>query len=114
MNNNPYKFTDPDGEFVQTIFNPMTFGVIATGCALSSGCIGALESIAKDTVDAISSFNQSSDYGAGADLPSLDGLSDDEAIGILEDNGFGDRGDTAGNDGESRRKFYHPDGSRFK
>ncbi len=34
-NNNPYKFTDPDGEYAQAIFNPITVGVIATGCALS-------------------------------------------------------------------------------
>jgi uncharacterized protein RhaS with RHS repeats len=65
-NNNPYKYTDPDGE-AAVLAVPAAVGVIIlTGCNLSQGCSDSLRGVAKDLVsllDFSSMFNESSDGG---------------------------------------------------
>lgn len=113
INNNPYKYTDPSGMCFWDLC--VIEATLATEAAIVVGTAVAVTVSAYYGSELINAYNEAGepDYGASGDLPSLDGLSGDEAVGVLEENGFEDRGETQNDQGkETSRKFYHPDGSK--
>jgi RHS repeat-associated protein len=109
VNNNPYRYTDPDGEFLfaLVLFAPELVALVSAGAFVGSAALAGYAGS-----EAINTFNESAadDFGAGGNLPDLDGLGEDEAAATLEDNGLDNKGKTEG----GYDKFYHPDGSRVQ
>lgn len=88
-NNNPYKYTDPNGKFAIVI--PLIVPFIG-GTTMTVSPVVAASGAAAATVLVMSgdsdSANSSPDFGAAGGLPDLTGMNPEEAAEVLGENGL--------------------------